>query len=255
VTAIADLLLEALGHVERRPLPDGADQARLHAELEAAYRDVQRKHEAAARDRIEAIYRHPGLDRQDPEVELLGADLFSETTWRVFGLSRAQLVRYGVVGGAVAGGAIDLAVGGLSFLAGTAIGAAAGGALGWLAGTQIASVWSGGSSLAKVLFPHDTGRFLAMGPVTSPRYAWLLLDRALVHFRAVRDRSHARRDPLGAPGAGIVADLPRALRDPLDRALRRLLADLKSRGAAAPDTRRGLESALAAAGDGLPARD
>jgi len=146
----------------------------------------------------------------------------------------------------VLGGTIDLWVAGHSFFAGTVIGAGVGAALGWLGGSQVASMWSNSSRTARALFPGDTGRFLAMGPVSSPRYAWVLLDRGLVHLRVVRDRSHARRDAIGGQevGLGIVAELPRTLRDPLDATLLRVLKDVRSRRSASPDTRRELEARL-----------
>ncbi len=245
VTVLVDLLTTALAHVEREPLPEGADETPVRAKLDDAYRGAHRKLEADARARIEAIHRHPGLGSGDAEIELLASDLFSETTWRLFGLTRAQLVRNGAAVGAVTGGAIDLMVGGLSLLAGTAIGAASGAVLGYVAGTRIASVWSNASGVARALFPGDTGRFLAMGPVTSARYAWVLLDRALVHYRAVRDRSHARRGPLapGERGAGIVTTLPTPQRDALGKALARVLKDARA-GRSDPDTRRALEAHL-----------
>jgi hypothetical protein len=255
VSAIADLLAQALGHVERAPLPEGADEAPVRAKLDAAYREAQRQAEAASRARVEAIHRHPGLGTDDAELELLATDLFSETTWRLFGLTRAQLVRNAAVAGAVTGGAIDLMVGGLSLLAGTAIGAASGAVLGYVAGTQVASVWSNASRAARALFPGDTGRYLAMGPVTSDRYAWVLLDRALVHYRAVRDRSHARRGPLvpGERGAGIVGELPGSQRDALGKALARLLKDVRA-GRSDPDSRRELEARLHEVVASLPPR-
>ena len=255
VSALADLLAQALGHVERTPLPGGADEAPVRDALDRRYREAQRALEAQSRTRIEAIHRHPGLGSDDPELDLLGTDLFSETTWRLFGLTRAQLVRNAAVAGAVTGGAIDLMVGGLSLLAGTAIGAVSGAVLGYVAGTQVASVWSNASRAARALFPGDTGRYLAMGPVSSDRFAWVLLDRALVHYRAVRDRSHARRGPLepGERGAGIVSELPAIQRDGLGRALARLLKDVRA-GRSDPDTRRELEARLHGVIADLPPR-
>jgi hypothetical protein len=245
VTVIADLLLAAVAHVERAPFPEGADEHALKQRLDDAYRLAQRKFEADARARIETVYHHPGLGRDDPELDLLATDLFGEETWRLFGLTRTQLVRNGAVFGAVTGGAIDLMVGGLSLLAGTAIGAAGGAVLGYFGGTHVASMWTNANRVARALFPGDTGRFLAMGPVSSPRYAFVLLDRALVHFRAVRDRSHARRGPLepGERGAGIVASLPSGQRDAIGRGLARLLKDVRA-GRSDPDTRRELEIRL-----------
>ena len=225
---IGGMLCDALSCIERRGLPDDADESAVRVELERAYRDAQRGLESRARDAIERAYRHPGLRRDDPALELLSEDLFAETTWRAFGLTRDQLARYGAAWGAAIGGGIDLAVGGLSVFAGLAIGAGVGAAAGWFGGKKLASVWSSSSSFARSLWPGETGRFVAMGPVSSPRYAWVLLDRALVHFRAVRDRSHARRDALDVePGVGVVAGLPRERRDAVNEAMKSVLENAR----------------------------
>ena len=245
VQAIGDLLDGAIRLVERSPMPEGADEAPVRTALEDRYRQAQRSLELAARQRIESIHRHPGLGSDDAELELLAGDLFSETTWRLFGLTRMQLVRNAAIAGLVAGGTIDLAVGGASFLAGATIGAASGAALGWFGSDKLAALWSNSNRVGRALFPGETGRFLAMGPVTNPRFAWVLLDRALVHYRAVRDRSHAKRGPLdvGERAAGIVAALPRAQRDELSKAIGKLLHDARA-GRSDPATRRALEYGL-----------
>lgn len=233
---IGGMLCESLSHVEKRGLPDDADEAAVRVELEGAFRDAHRGIETRTRDAVERAYRHPGLERDDPVLELLQEDLFAATTWRAFGLTRDQLARYGAAWGAAIGGGIDLAVGGLSFFAGIAIGAGVGAAAGWFGGKKIAAVWSQSSSFARSLWPGETGRFVAMGPVGSARFAWVLLDRAIVHFRAVRDRSHARRDALemGA-NAGVVADLPKARRDAVDAGMRAVLKGARKGRVAAAD--------------------
>jgi hypothetical protein len=38
-------------------------------------------------------------------------------------------------------------------------------------------------------------RSRASAPLKNPNFAWLLLDRALLHHRSVIRRAHARRDP------------------------------------------------------------
>ena len=263
-SVIADLLVEALAHVVRRPFPEGSDETALRAELDRAHRDAQRRFECVARDAIEGIHRHPGLTREDPDLEILQDDLFGDTTWKLFGLSRWQLLRYGAIAGAATGGALDLVTAGHTFMLGTALGAGAGATLGWFMGPQVASTFGNSSKLARALFPFDTGRFLALGPVTSQRYAWVLVDRALVHYRAVRDRSHARRDALDlanqephagvAGAAGIAAQLPRSLRDPLDAALRRVMKDAQRLGVPGPDARRDLETGLEAVLRQVPPR-
>lgn len=242
---ITTLMVNALSHVERKPAPEGTEDGPLRASLEETYREAQRRFEREARDKIENVYRHPNLTRDDPALELLREDLFAETTWRVFGLTQKQLATYGAAWGATIGAGIDLMVGGLSFFAGMVIGAGTGALAGWFASRQAAQVWTNSSRLARELFPGNTGRFMAMGPVASPRYAWVLLDRALVHFRAVRDRSHARRDALqlGTAPAGIVASLQKHLRDATDKAMRGVLKDA-AKGTVAPATYNRLREAL-----------
>ena len=74
-----------------------------------------------------------------------------------------------------------------------------------------------------------------MGPVSSPRYAWVLLDRALVHCRAVSERSHARRDALELSTAGLVSGLPKERRDAIDAAMRGVLKGIGKREVVAED--------------------
>ncbi len=252
-THIGSMLADALSHVEKRAVAEGADDAEVREDLERRFRDAQRDYETRTRDAVERVYRHPDLERADAVPGVLREDLFSETAWRAFGLTREQLAKYGATWGAVIGGGIDLAVGGASFLLGAAIGAGVGATAGWFGGRRLARVWSSSSSLAKSLWPGETGRFVAMGPVSSPRYAWVLLDRAIVHFRAVRGRSHARRDELvvdgqqdAGPGgeAGVVANLPASVRDELDAAMRNLL---KGKGKVSTSARERLVAAVLAA--------
>jgi hypothetical protein len=240
---ITDLMVDAISCIEQCPRSDGSDEKELRRGLEENYRQAQRRIEATARDEIQRIYGHPDLERDDPELELLQEDLFAEEVWRAFGLNRTQLIRIGAGWGAAIGAGIDLAVGGASFFLGAAIGAGIGATTLGFGGQHIAKAWSSASKWQKALLPMDTGRFLAMGPVTNPRFAWILLDRALVHCRTIRDRSHARRDTVRVAAAGVVRDLPGDQRDAVDVALRGLLRDI-SRGRVSETTRAGLQQAI-----------
>ncbi|MCB9871190.1 MAG: DUF3482 domain-containing protein [Planctomycetes bacterium] len=255
---IGELLADALGHVEKRGVSSDAPPPGLAEELEKAYLDRQRAFEHTARGEIERLYQHRDLERGEHALMLHDADLFSEVSWRLFGLDRTQLMRYGAGWGAAIGGGIDLAVGGASFLTGLIGGAAVGGLGGYFAGKRIASVLDSRSSIGRVLFAGTTGRFLFQGPATSQRYAWMLADRALTHYRAVRDRSHARQDqlaldadsgPVPTSEPRVAANLPAALRDTLDRDLRQVLKEAL-RGSVTQETRarlvRNLEQVLEA---------
>jgi len=228
--AISELVTRCLSHVERRRLPRGVDPTEADREdLEGAYVGALRDLEEGARVEIETLYRHRRIERTEAGLALHDADLFSDVSWRAFGLTRTQLAQYGAAWGVAIGAAVDMMVGGLSFFVGAAIGAATGGMAGFIGGTRVARTWGDRSRLAQSLFPGDHGRFIAMGPATNPRFAWMLLDRALVHHRAVVDRSHARQDALDLPAAeegakaGVASALEPGLRREIDRVLQRIL--------------------------------
>ncbi len=245
---IAEATAAALGHVELRRLREGDDEKAARDELVTAWRDALRKSERDARTEVERIFRHEGLERLEGEVEVLAHDLFSDTTWKLFGLTRTQLTAYAAFAGAAVGGVVDAFTLGASFLTGAGIGAVVGAGAAWFGGTEIARAWGSGGGLARALLPGETGRFLAMGPVTSARFAWVFVDRALLHYRAVRDRSHARRDALevetGPDGkAGLAASLPGEPRKALDEALRGVMR-AAAKGGGAGEARRKLAKAV-----------
>ncbi|MBK8977771.1 MAG: GTPase/DUF3482 domain-containing protein [Planctomycetes bacterium] len=220
---VADLMIDALGHVERRRIDAGDDESSIRAELLERLRKRLREVEAKARTAVEELYRHRPLDRADEVLDLLDTDLFSEQAWRLFGLTRAQLAKQGAIAGFVTGGAVDAAMGGWSFLTGAMIGTATGAAAGWFGGQTLARTWGSTSKIARRLFPDVAGRFVGIGPVTSSRFAWVLLDRALVHLRAVMERSHARQDALAGGRAGVAGDLEPELRKAIDKQLQEIV--------------------------------
>jgi hypothetical protein len=222
---VAALMVDALAHVERRELREGADKDALRREVETAFADQMRTLEKRARSEVERVYGHARVERSEDGLALLDADLLSEESFRAFGLTRAQLAKQGLLWGGALGLAIDLMVGGLSGFLGMAVGAGVGAITGMIGTTQLTKLWSESSQLSRLLFPGATGRFLAVGPVTNPRFAWVLLDRALLHCTRVRDRSHARQDGLDLRGdkQGVVADLPGELRGEIDAVLRDVL--------------------------------
>lgn len=231
---LAELLVNAIGHVEKRAVAGAELPPGLSEELEASYRDRQRSFEVQARGEIERLYHHVDMESASDTPPLHKSDLFSELSWRLFGLDRTQLAKYGVGWGAALGGGLDLMVGGASFMTGMIGGAVLGGLGGYFASTHATKTLSSSNPLAKLLFAGETGQFLFKGPVTSPRYAWMLIDRALAHYQAVRDRSHARRDKLLLPeetgdGAGIAKTLDKELRDAIHKDLEQVLKGARRR--------------------------
>lgn len=151
-----------------------------------------RRRERRGRERVEAIYDHYGLDRREAdssgEIEALAGDLFSQEAWLLFGLRRRDLVLAGAGGGAAAGGALDVAAGGTSFLLGAAIGAAIGGTMGWMGAGRLAEF--------KLINRPLGGKLLRCGPTKNANFPFVLLGRARFHHALVAGRTHAQRGAL-----------------------------------------------------------
>jgi small GTP-binding protein len=231
---IASLLVDELTHVEEITVEDEAQLERERDRLERSFHDALRAREEKARRRVEALYGH---ERTRFVEEVLArpvfrTDLFAEETWKMLGLSPGQLVAASALAGAAAGGVVDAAVGGASFMAGAVAGGAIGGG---------AALYGVGRRLARVrqVFPGGllgfvlgagraaTGsRRYRIGPHAQPNFPWVLLDRALLHHDAVAHCAHARRGTVRTDGgdgrAGVVSELARDERGELAAAFREL---------------------------------
>lgn len=185
---IADLLIEVLADSESAPCPEGTDQAQLSKNLTERLRERIRQRERSARHAVQDLYRHRSLRMQSADFDLLTEDLFSERSFSVFGLSNTQLSMTGAATGALAGGAIDAAVGGASLLLGAGIGAIVGGVGAMLGANRLAKVQLLGSSLG--------GYRLSVGPISATNLPWVIVGRSLLHHRLVAETNHARRESL-----------------------------------------------------------
>jgi hypothetical protein len=225
-TAIAEAIVDALHMLERAPVPENEPLEPLQGKLTERLKKRLASRETRCRDAVQLIYHHETLARGEAEQTLLAGDLFTEAGWQLFGLSRQRLVLTGAVGGALAGGGIDVLLGGASLALGAGIGALLGGAGAWLGGAELARV--------KVLGESLGGRVLQVGPVKAPNFPWVLLGRAWLHHQLVAERNHAYREALSLAVAGdahLMDALPDALRRDISRSFARL------RGAAGSEER------------------
>jgi hypothetical protein len=207
---VAESLADMLTLQVERTLSPGDDPDALEPELVGEYQRRLEQRERQARQQVEAIYDHHTLDRREPALQSLRPDdLFSAESWRVFGLTRMQLLGLGAVGGAAAGGALDVALGGASFLAGTLIGGGLGAATSLYAAGRLVDV--------KVLQVPMGRRKLVAGPSRNRNLPFVVLGRARLHHALVAGRAHAQRSALDL-GAGA-----RELLAPLDDGTRRAL--------------------------------
>lgn len=189
---VTELLLDELTFTLETREGEQGDRARLEEE----FHEMLRRKESAARRRVEALYNHERVNWEhadDLERPVFGEDLFAERTWSVLGLSPKQLIAVYTVSGAITGGVVDAGVGGASLMTGAALGALIGAGAGALhlqrRFARATSVEGIAGRLKRAFSDEPTWR---VGPFTHPNFGFVLLDRALLHFDAVRTRAHAR---------------------------------------------------------------
>lgn len=219
--AIALMIREILCAEESEPLaPNRSQQEQVLKErLLSRLPQMERR----CREQVQQLYRHGSL-RCEAEVEIaaLKFELLDREGWQLLGLNRAQLVSIGSVAGALTGGVVDLGVGGASFFAGTLLGAVLGG---------VGALW-GGDSLArvKVLGQSLGGQLLRVDVGESLEFAFVILDRALLHWRLVSRRAHARRDAMVLTGQGVVSGLDPQCRKRIAQRFKALWRDHDEQG-------------------------
>jgi len=187
VDTILGLLRDALSFKVSKSVKSGkvvfqSARDRVREEVLREFEDGLRRLEIEAQERIRANFRHHVWNL--PPDSILNQDLFSDEVGQALGLSRQQLAMVGMAAGAASGGAIDLATAGQSLGAGTLIGAVTGGVLGFM----------GGRALAKLDIEKAAGtqRFV-MGPITDPRFPFILLDRIVLYSARAMNWAHGRQ--------------------------------------------------------------
>lgn len=223
---IAEMLADMLTLSTSVTLSRDADTETHKPALEEKLRGKLRQHERRCRAAVEAIYGHDALDREEPEAEdkqLLEGDLFSESSWVLFGLAKRHLIVAGVTGGAVTGGVIDASVGAASFMAGMLVGAVLGGGLGWYSAGRVAKIPTRSRWLRGAL----SGKKLTCGPITNLNFPFVVLGRARHHFGLIAGRNHAAQGALKVTYDESDAGALNPLTSEQTRDLSRLFAKLR----------------------------
>ncbi len=223
VRLIAECLAGMITYFRESPLDSSKSIDRQRAALGEAYRAALTRREQACRQAVESLYDYNRLQRREAVVDILDEDLFSSLSWRLFGLTRRQLVATGGVGGAAAGSVIDVAVGGHSLLLGSGLGALIGGASAWFSADRIADIQLLGKSLG--------GQVLRIGPMRNINFPYVVLGRALLHLRMLEGRTHACREPLELVSA---ADSLRTAGHRQRAGVEKVFAALRKQGAGDP---------------------
>lgn len=195
--ALAEMLIDVLALRVSKRVSSDADVDSLKRPLLTHYQARLRERERGCWSAVEHIYGHYRLKRRATELEGVEGDLFSASTWSLFGLTRRQLLASGALGGAAVGGGVDALTGGASLLLGAGIGALVGGASAWYSYQRIAKTRVFGLPLG--------GVELQVGPMTSRNLPYVILGRALFHHAVVSRRSHASRDRLDLERMAVAA--------------------------------------------------
>lgn len=180
-----EFLRTVLGMAETADLPDPARRGEVEAMLAARLEQGFRDQEARLHDQVCRQFRHDRRSFELPEQSVLRQDLFSRTTWTVFGLSRGKLVAAAVAAGGAAGVALDLATLGSSLGLFATVGGAAAGLAALFQGERLVK--------GRVLGLGIGRRSVQVGPVDTVQWIFVLLDRFLLHYWYVIHWSHAWR--------------------------------------------------------------
>ena len=186
--AITEMFVDMLTLTVEKHIGGDDDLKPVGERLREKYHDRLRKREERGRREVEAIFDWHTLERHEPAMEIETDDLFDTDRWYLWGLNRRQLTARGAAAGAALGGAIDLGVGGASFLLGTVIGGAIGGATGWFGAPQLEAMKVGPLPLG--------GKVVRVGPARHRNFPYVILGRALHHHARVTGRTHAHRETL-----------------------------------------------------------
>lgn len=232
---MSDYVIAALTHSLEVTVRQRSEIDVTRGDLEHRFHEGLRELERKFRRSVETLYvHHRGDWSSDPlSKPSLDQDLFAEEAWRLLGLTPKQQVAAGALGGAIVGGGIDAAVGGATFLTGTAIGTLVGGGTALYGAMQrLAKARPLDGGIGGLL--SDVGRFWSgskrfrIGPHRGANFPWVVLDRALLHYQAVTRRTHAVRGTVelnaGNSGDGIVGGLKNARRAPLEALFKRIRA-------------------------------
>ncbi|BCU07137.1 GTPase/DUF3482 domain-containing protein [Allochromatium tepidum] len=187
VGTILDLLKQALSYKVSKTVKSGkvifqSGRDRVKAEITAEFEDGLRRLEIEAQEHIRANFRHNVWNV--PPDSVLSQDLLSEDVGQALGLSRRQLAMVGMAAGAASGVTIDLATAGHSLGAGAFFGGVVGGVLGVV----------GGKALAKFDIERAPNTYVyTIGPVSNPRFPFVLLDRIILYSARAMNWAHGRQ--------------------------------------------------------------
>ena len=189
ITEISNYMVKVLSFVHKEKIV-GEDEVRQEDEEKAKtiYREKILSFEVQERQKIETIWHHTNIAKNEEELTLEEVGLFSKESASIFGLSQKELIVTGASTGAVTGAGFDLLVGGSSLFLGSLIGGVVGGVSAMFGFDNLYEVKVLGQSLGR--------RELTVGPMQNLNFPYVLIGRALYHASLISKRSHAKREAM-----------------------------------------------------------
>lgn len=184
---LADFLIEACQFSVSQKVTDESMAEKIEPILNSGFKTKLKALEKNLYQSLLHEYRHMHSHISLEELDL-PPELFDVEQWYLWGLDKKQLITSLAVSGIVAGGSIDLMVGGASALAGSIIGGISGLASGLISTRQLQDMKVKGVPLG--------GYEAQYGPVKSPNFPYLLINRFVHIHSQLMAKNHADRTEL-----------------------------------------------------------
>ena len=184
--ALTRMVYESVHYVEKISFLNDEEAIEAKKQIPEQYKDKLRALEVKTQKKIESIWSHSHIKKEQDSLAFEDLDLFSKQTASIFGLTRKELLITGATSGAVTGASIDLIFAGHTLLLGGAIGAVVGGASAYFGFNELSEVKVLGQKLGK--------RYVQMGPMENRNFPYILLGRGVYHSSKIANQSHASRD-------------------------------------------------------------
>lgn len=211
---MVEMIASSVTHTRTASIAPGENKDKVVRKEKELFRSDLRRYESDAQTKLRTLFHHQRVAISGNERLPVGDDLFSEETWRVFGLSWRTLV----AGGTLAGGATGAGLGalletvvpsGIATAAGAAVGASVGAVTAVVGGKAVAqpAVAEGDDAataksfarslrrkaLGKLSTMAGTGTQITVGPLKSDNFPYILLDRAMAVVWYLTSRGHAKQ--------------------------------------------------------------
>jgi len=137
---------------------------------------------------INRIWHHNNINKDNFLIELSNINLFSQKSKSIFGLNQKEIIGSGMMGGVLAGGGVDMLLGGSTLLVGSMVGALVGGVSAVIGFSKLIDVEILGQKVGKIE--------IVLGNIKDINFSFILLSRVLYYSNIISSHSHGVRDKI-----------------------------------------------------------